>query len=238
VNDAYVAPKATAAQFKSTVESRIAQVRQSTWLGGATFIVLPGAPYRDSGTNSVDSNDAEFDNYPSAMRDIATQNTSGIVALNVRKYLHKLGFNRASENPFLSGLAWTVPTSVRGGSVANIDGIDQWRLNGLNPVNPLVDYSYASGTLASFPSAGYMVSVATAAGASDHPLRTGNGKWYAARQWLTIPGASSITSEPAKTANDSIAAGTPDLVHFRGHAVWRVRAAETHLLLQTAATLR
>lgn len=238
VNDAYVAPKATAAQFKSTVESRIAQVRQATWLGQTTFIVLPGAPYRDSGTNSVDSNDAEFDNYPSAMRDIATQNTSGIVALNVRKYLHKIGFNRASENPFLSGSAWTVPTSVRGGSVANIDGIDQWRLNGLNPVNPLVDYSYASGTLASFPSAGYMVSVATAAGASDHPLRSGNGKWYAARQWLTIPGASSITSEPAKTANDSIAAGTPDLVHFRGHAVWRVRAAETHLLLQTAATLR
>lgn len=238
VNDAYVVPKATAAQFKATVESRIAQVRSSSWLGPNTFIILPGAPYRDSGTNSADANDAEFDNYPSAMRDIATQNTTGIVALNVRKYLHKIGFNRGSENPFLSGSAWTIPTSVRGGSVANIDGIDQWRLNGLNPVTTLVDYSYASGTLASFPSAGYMVTVTSAAGSADHPLRTGNGKWYAARQWLTIPGASSITAEPAKTASDSIASGTPDLVHFRGNAVWRVRSAETHLLLQTAATLR
>ena len=238
VNDAYVATKATAAQFKTTVESRIAQIRQETWMGGSTFIMLPSAPYRDSGTNSADSNDTEFDNYPSAMRNIATQGTTGIVALNVRKYLHKLGFNRASENPFFSGSAWTIPSSVRGGSVVNQDNIDQWRLNGLNPLTTLVDYSYASGTLASFPSLGYMVSVASASGATDHPLRSGNGKWYAARQWLTVAAASTITTEPAKTASDTIAAGVIDLVHFRGNAVWKIRSAETHLLLQTAATLR
>lgn len=241
VNDAYVATTATAAQFKATVESRIAQVRQDSWIGSGTFIILPGAPYRDSGTSSANANDAEFDKYPSAMRDIATTNTVGIVALNVRKYLHKIGFNRGSENPYASTTLWTIPTSVRGGSVASGDGIDQWRLNGLNPVTPLVDYSYSSGTLASFPSAGYMVTVASASGASDHPLRSGNGKWYAARQWLVLRGASTITSEPAKNANDSItnlAAGDVDLVHFRGNAVWRIRAAETHLLLQTAATLR
>lgn len=237
VNDAYVTAS-TAAQFKTTVESRIAQIRDTTWMGNATFIMLPSAPYRDSGTNLVDSNDARFDNYPSAMRDIATQGTTGIVALNVRKYLHKLGFNRGSENPFFSGSAWVIPSSVRGGSVVNQDNIDQWRLNGLNPLTTLVDYSYASGTLASFPSAGYMVSVASASGAADHPLRTGNGKWYAARQWLTVAAASTITTEPAKTASDTIAAGVIDLVHFRGNAVWKIRSAETHLLLQTAATLR
>lgn len=241
VNDAYVATTSTAAQFKATVESRIAQVRQDSWMGQSTFIILPGAPYRDSGTSSANANDAEFDKYPSAMRDIATTNTFGIVALNVRKYLHKIGFNRGSENPYASTTLWTIPTSVRGGSVAGGDGVDQWRLNALNPANPLVDYSYSSGTLASFPSAGYMVTVASASGASDHPLRSGNGKWYAARQWLVLRGASSITSEPAKNANDSIAnltAGDVDLVHFRGNAVYRIRAAETHLLLQTAATLR
>lgn len=241
VNDAYIATTSTAAQFKATVESRIAQVRQDSWMGQSTFIILPGAPYRDSGTSSANANDAEFDKYPSAMRDIATTNTFGIVALNVRKYLHKIGFNRGSENPYASTTLWTIPTSVRGGSVAGGDGVDQWRLNALNPVNPLVDYSYSSGTLASFPSAGYMVTVASASGASDHPLRSGNGKWYAARQWLVLRGTSSIISEPAKNANDSIAnltAGDVDLVHFRGNAVYRIRAAETHLLLQTAATLR
>lgn len=241
VNDAYVATTSTAAQFKATVESRIAQVRQDSWMGPSAFIILPGAPYRDSGTSSANANDAEFDKYPSAMRDIATANTFGIVALNVRKYLHKIGFNRGSENPYASTTLWTIPTSVRGGSVAGGDGVDQWRLNALNPVNPLVNYSYSSGTLASFPSAGYMVTVASASGASDHPLRSGNGKWYAARQWLVLRGASSITAEPAKNANDSIAnltAGDVDLVHFRGNAVYRIRAAETHLLIQTAANLR
>jgi hypothetical protein len=158
--------------------------------------------------------------------------------LNVRKYLHKLGFNRGSENPFFSGSAWVIPSSVRGGSVVNQDNIDQWRLNGLNPLITLIDYSYAAGTLTSFPSGGYMVSVAASVGATDHPLRSGNGKWYAARQWLTVAAASTITSEPAKTASDSIAAGVIDLVHFRGNAVWKIRSAETHLLLQTAAVLR
>jgi hypothetical protein len=239
VNDAYVATVSTAAQYKATVQSRIAQMQSSSWLGVNTLVFLMGAPYRDSGTSSVATEDAEFDKYPSVLRDVAVS-SGNVVALNLRKYLHKLGFNRASENPYASTTLWTMPTSVRGGSVASADGIDQWRLNALNPVTTLVDYSYASGTLASFPSAGYMVSVASASGAADHPLRTGNSKWYAARQWLILRGASGITSEPAKTSNDSItnlSAGDVDLVHFRGSAVYRIRSAETNLIIQAAVIL-
>lgn len=239
VNDAYVATVSSAAQYKTTVESRIAQVRSESWLGSSVLIFLTGAPYRDSGTSSAASEDAEFDKYPSVLRDIALAN-GNVVALNLRKYLHKLGFNRGSENPYASTTLWTIPTSQRGGSVASADGIDQWRLNALNPVTTLVNYSYASGTLVSFPSAGYMVSVASASGANDHPLRSGNGKWYAARQWLVLRAPSGMAAEPAKTANDSITnlvAGDVDLVHFRGAAVYRIRSAETNLIIQAACTL-
>lgn len=237
VNDCYVAPTSTATQFATTVQNRITQIRANSCLGANTPIILCAPTYRDSNTNSADANDAEYDKYASVLRNIATQGLGNILALNLRKYLHKMGFNRGSENPFLSGSLWTIPTSRRGGAVAGIEGVDQWRLNGLNPVTTLVDYSYASGTLSSFSGAGNMVSVSSAAGASDHPFVSGNGKWYARRQWLIVSGAAGIT-EPAKTATDSITNITsPDQVHYSGRANFLVRMAELNLLIQAASNL-
>ena len=240
VNDAYVAPVSTATAYKAIVESRIAQVRQSSWLGENIPIILVAAPYRDSATNSADAQDAAYDQYPSALRDIATQNTSGIIALNARKYLHKLGLNRGSETVYYSGSLMTFPSSARGGSVGGQEGVDQWRLNALNPVTPLVNYSYSAGTIVSFPSLGTMLCTATVA--NEHPVAAGGAnatKWQARRQWLSY--AAPTVTEPAKTANDSITNGTNqvnmDQVHFGGAGMFKIRMAETTLILQAAAML-
>lgn len=240
VNDAYAVPVSTAAQYKTTVQSRITQIRSDTWLGQNTPVFLVAAPYRDSNTNTVDANDAEYDKYPSVLRDIATT-SAFTVSLNLRKYLHKLGFNRGSETSFFSGSAITFPTSARGGSIAAREGVDQWRLNALNPVTPLVAYPYSAGTLVSFPDAGNMLAIQANSG--SHPYGGGANyqNWRAARQWLTSIGANGI-SEPAKTANDSIvnatiAGGQVDPVHFRGRAMFLIRLAETNLIIQSAAML-
>lgn len=241
VNDAYVSPVSSATAYGSIVQSRIAQIRQDSWLGQNTPIILVAAPYRDSGTNSADAQDSEYDQYPSVLRNIATQNSSGIVALNLRKYLHKLGFNRGSETVFFSGSLMTFPSSARGGGVGGQEGVDQWRLNALNPVTTLVNYSYAAGTVVSFPAAGTMLCTATAA--NEHPFAGGGAnytKWQARRQWLAY--SAPTVTEPAKTANDSITNGTNlsniDQVHFQGSAVFKVRMAETALIMQAATALR
>lgn len=240
VNDAYVIPTSTATAYKAIVESRIAQVRQSSWLGANTPIILVAAPYRDSGTNSADAQDSAYDQYPSALRDIATQGTSGIIALNARKYLHKLGLNRGSETVYFSSSVMTFPSSARGGGVGGQEGVDQWRLNALNPVTPLVNYSYSAGTIVSFPSLGTMLCTSTAA--NEHPVAGGGAnyqKWQARRQWLSY--VAPTVTEPAKTANDSITNGTNltnmDNVHFGGAGMFKIRMAETTLILQAAAML-
>jgi hypothetical protein len=79
--------------------------------------------------------------------------------------------------------------------------------------------------------------------ANEHPVAGGGAnytKWQARRQWLSY--AAPTVTEPLKTANDSITNGTNlinmDNVHFGGAGMFKIRMAETTLILQAAAMLR
>lgn len=93
VNDCYVYSR-TAAQMKQNWIDRITQVRG--WIGNVPAdIFVP--MYRDSNTGSVDSMDAEYDQYAGAAQE-AADTLGNCVVHNLRLATHRLGHSRACQN--------------------------------------------------------------------------------------------------------------------------------------------